>query len=157
MLLNNRRIGKRELQTFVDERMLSHSKSPFDRVKKVNIPVFNYMEYKPKKKETKPVTERSELKSTGKILKILDDRKVIPIGEIGRYQISQHHALTDPREKEVKPNVKSSKAKAISNYVVKVCPDSVSRAHPPFDGDSTVTVIEARQFLYGLIVVEKHL
>ena len=59
MLLNNRRIGKRELQTFVDEWLLSHSKSPFDRVKKVNIPVFNYMEYKPKKKETKPVTERS--------------------------------------------------------------------------------------------------
>ena len=104
MLLNNRRIGKRELQTFVDEWLLSHSKSSFDRVKKVNIPVFNYMEHKPKKKETKPVTERSELKSTGMILKILDDRKVIPIG--GTWEIPNIPASCSDR-----PQRKRSKTK----------------------------------------------
>ena len=126
----------------MDERLLSHEKSPFDNIKRMNIPVFNYMDHKTKKKKNKPVSERTELKATAKILKILDDRPFIGAGDLGRYQISQYHALTDPCQKDVKPNIKSGKAKSLSNYIVKVSPDSVSRTRPTFSKGSTMTVIE---------------
>ena len=110
----------------MNERLLSNEKSPFDKVKKMNIPVFSYSENKIKKKVSKPVTERVELKATNKLLKILNDRNMIAPGDLGKYQVSQYHALTDPSQKEVKPNIKSSKAKSVSNYLVKVSPDCVS-------------------------------
>ena len=147
LLLNNRVIGTAEMKKFVDERLLSHEKSPFDNIKRMNIPVFNYMDHKTKKKKNKPVSERTELKATAKILKILDDRPFIGAGDLGRYQISQYHALTDPCQKDVKPNIKSGKAKSLSNYIVKVSPDSVSRTRPTFSKGSTLTVIEGENII----------
>ena len=51
LLLNNRAIGTQEMMKFVEERLLSHEKSPYDKIKKMNIPVFNYMDHKTKKKK----------------------------------------------------------------------------------------------------------
>ena len=67
LLLSNRAIGTSEMQKFVEERLLSHEKSPFDKIKKLNLPVFNYMDHQTKKKKTKPVSEKTELKATAKI------------------------------------------------------------------------------------------
>ena len=135
------------MMKFVEERLLSHEKSPYDKIKKMNIPVFNYMDHKTKKKKKKPVSERAELKATAKILKILDDRPYIKAGEIGRYQVSAYHALADPSQKDLKPNIKSSKAKSLSNYIVKVCPDSVSRMQPTFAKATSMSVLEGENII----------
>ena len=147
LLLNNRAIGTTEMMKFVEERLISHEKSPFDKIKKLNIPVFNYLDHQTKKKKTKTVSERTELKATAKLLKILEDRPFISAGDLGRYQISAHHALTDPSHKDIKPNIKASKAKSLSNYIVKVCPDSVSRIQPTFAKASTMTILEGENII----------
>ena len=99
------------MMKFVEERLISHEKSPFDKIKKLNIPVFNYLDHQTKKKKTKTVSERTEIKATAKLLKILEDRPFISAGDLGRYQISAHHALTDPSQKDIKPRSKPVKPK----------------------------------------------
>ena len=95
------------------------------------VPVFPFcgaIQRKIKKQPQKNGTR--ELQRQVQLLSVLQDRPRFDTTELNQHQISTHHALIAPGDKDIKPCIKSTKSCAIKDYIGKVAPRACSVAGP---------------------------
>ena len=65
------------------------------------------------------------------ILKIIQDRPLININDLDKYQLTDYNALvTTSSANKVIPNMSSNKSKVVSDYLANICPDAFSAEKP---------------------------
>lgn len=111
--LNSRQLGIQEVFRFVQERLVEKEKDISAPIKKMCIPVFPYLDSDKKAKKIKPVNERKELQTTGKLLKIITERGKVKAADMGKLQVTSFHGLVDTSQRDVQPNVRTNKSKAM--------------------------------------------
>ena len=146
-LLSSRKLGNDELQRFVHERIISGTKAVGDHIPKMNIEVFSFIDHKKKKSQKrKAPKEKLELKQTNQILRILPMRPICDSADLGNFQLSDYTALTSDSA-DGGPNIRSNKSNAFSDFIVKVCPESVSTCQPRINRDTSVTILETENII----------
>ena len=124
-ILRSYDIGKSDYEEFVETRLIRRSVSLFDPIKKRNIQTFHISDDKVKKKKAKVNQESLELKNQSKLIKISEDRPLIMVNDLEKYQLTDYNALTTTsNEKKVIQNMTCQKLKVVSEYLSKVCPEA---------------------------------
>lgn len=130
-ILNTFNIGNSDYEEFVETRIIKRTVGLFDPIKKRNIEVFKMTDDKSKKKKAKSNHESLELKNQSKLIKIAQDRPIISMNDLEKYQLTQYNALvTSSDKKDVIPNMNSNKSKVASDYLSKLSPEAFCAEKP---------------------------
>ena len=148
LLLECHNSGFKQYGEFVEERLIRRDVAIDATIKKASIPVFPYCDASPKKTR-KPThkNEKKELQRQVQLISVLRDRPAFDTSEVNQYQVSTHHALMAPGESIPSPNIKSNKASALKDYIIKVSPDAISVSRP---SNIDFTILEGENLIFGI-------